>query len=79
MQKQKDSHLTGRKSLIQFDYSSQIKKLQKMIDCEILKNSPKNVYDGVFFNKIANLHCTGCNSAITRTHQRSLLQYVPKN
>ena len=49
MQKKKDSHLTGRKSLMQFDYSSQIKKLQKMIDCEILKKFPKNVYDGVFF------------------------------
>ena len=64
---------------MQFDYSSQIKKLQKMIDCEILKIFPKNVYDGICFNKIANLHCTGCNSTITRIHQRSLLQYVPKS
>ena len=38
MQKKKDSHLTGRKSLMQFDYSLQTKKLQKMIDCEKLNS-----------------------------------------
>ena len=30
----------------------------------------KNVYDGVYFRKVKNLHCTQCNSAIYGLHHR---------
>ena len=48
----------------------------EIIDCE---NFPKNVYDGVCFNKIASLCCTNCSSTITRIHHRFFSEYVPKN
>ena len=53
--------------------------LRKIIDCESLKNFPKNVYDGVCFNKIASLCGTNCSSTITSIHRRFFSEYVPKN
>ena len=53
--------------------------LQKIIDCESLENFAKNVYDGVCFDKIANLCCTICSSTITRIHRRLFSEDVPKN
>ena len=53
--------------------------LRKISDCESLENFPKNVYDGVCFNKIASLYCANYNSTITRIHQRLFSEYVPKN
>ena len=53
--------------------------LRKIIYCESLENFPKNVYDGVYFTKIANLCCANCNSTITRIHRRFFSEYVPKN
>ena len=38
----------------------------------------KNIYDGVYFRKIKNLHCTECNTAICRLHHRKFLEQVPK-
>ena len=44
-----------------------------------LENFPKNVYDGVSFNKIARLCCTNCNSTMTNIDQRFFSEYVSKN
>ena len=52
--------------------------LRKIIDYESLENFPKNLYNGVCFNKIASLRCTNCNCIITRIHQKLFLEYVPK-
>ena len=38
----------------------------------------KNIYDGVYFRKVKNLHCTECNSAICGFHHRKYLEQVPK-
>ena len=51
----------------------------KTIGCQSLKNFPKNVYDGVCFNKIASLCCTNCNPTITRIHHRIFSEDVPQN
>ena len=50
----------------------------KIIDCQSLGNFPKNVYDGVCFNKIASLCCTNCNSTISRIHHKIFLEDVPQ-
>ena len=42
--------------------------LHKIIDCQGLENFLKKVYNGVCFNKIASLRCTGCKSTITKHH-----------
>ena len=41
-----------------------MKILGKMIDCKSLKKFDENVYGRVYFNKVASLHCTDCNSTI---------------
>ena len=38
----------------------------------------KNIYDGVYFRKVKNLHCTECNSAIYGLHHIKCLEHVPK-
>ena len=38
----------------------------------------KNIYDGVYFRKVENLHCTKCNSTIYGLHHRKFLEQVPK-
>ena len=53
--------------------------LGNITDFESLENFPKNVYDEVCFNKIANLWCTICSSTITRVHRRFFLEYVQKS
>ena len=39
---------------------------------------PKNIYDGVYFRKVTNQHCTECNSAIYGLHHRKCLKQVLK-
>ena len=50
--------------------------LRKIIDC---KSSIGNVYDGVYFRKVANLHYTGCKSTINRVYHGFSLEYTLKN
>ena len=38
----------------------------------------KNIYDGVYFRKVKNMHCTECNFAIYGLHDRKSLEQVPK-
>ena len=52
--------------------------LRKIIDNKSLKISQKNVYEGVPFNKVANLQCSDCNFAIKIAHHRYFLEYAPK-
>ena len=34
--------------------------LGNIIDCQSFKNSQENVYDGVYFSKVASQQCTDC-------------------
>ena len=56
-----------------------MKMLPQIIDCEILENSQENVFDGVYFNKVASVQCTDSNSALNRLHHRFVLEYIPEN
>ena len=56
----------------------QMKILRKMINWERLEISQENLYDGVSFSKVTNLHCSDWNFTIKRTHHRFFLEYVPK-
>ena len=53
--------------------------LWKINDCKSLENFPKNVYDGVCFNKIASLCCTNYNSTKTRFHCKLFSECLPKD
>ena len=55
-----------------------MKMLRKIIDGKSLEISQKNVYEGVSFSKVTNLHCLDCNFAIKIAQHRYFLQYVPK-
>ena len=52
--------------------------LQKIIDSKSLEISQENVYEGVSFSKVTNLHGSDCNFAIEIAHHRYFLEYVPK-
>ena len=52
--------------------------LRKISDCESLENFPKNVYDGVCFNKLASLYCANCNCTTTRIHHRFFFRICSK-
>ena len=52
--------------------------LRKIIDGKSLKISHENVYEGVSFNKVTDLQCSGCNFAMKIAHHRYFLEYVPK-
>ena len=52
--------------------------LRKIIDAKSLEISQENIYKGVFFSKVTNLQCSGCNFAIKIAHYRYFLEYVPK-
>lgn len=43
-----------------------------------MKLSGKNIYDGIYFNKVTGVQCTGCSSNTKRIHHRLLLEYVPE-
>ena len=53
-------------------------KKRKIIECKSLEISQKNVYNGVYFNKVTNLQCSDCNFAIKITHYRYFFENVPK-
>ena len=50
----------------------------EIIDCESLKISQENFYEGVSFSKVASLQYSDCNFPIPRTHYKLSLEYVPK-
>ena len=56
-----------------------MKMLRKTIDRESIENFPKNAYDWVCFNNIANLHFTDCNPTITLIYHMLFSEYVSKN
>ena len=79
MQKEEASLLTGMRSFMWFNSSTQMEMLWKINDCKSLENFPKNVYDEVCFNKIASLCCTNYNSTKTRFHCKLFSECVPKD
>ena len=79
MQKEGVSLLTGMWSFIWFDSLTQMEMLWKIIDRESSENFPKNVYNGVCFNKISHLCCGNWNRTITRNHHKLYSEYAPKN
>ena len=52
----------------------------RVIDCGSFENSQAKIYNGVYFNKAANLsvQCTDCNSTINRLYHKFFSQNVPK-
>ena len=48
------------------------------IDCEILENSRENIYDGVYFSKVARLQCKDSNCTISRLPKRFCSKYALK-
>ena len=40
--------------------------LQRMINVESLENLQKRVYNGVYFNNVASLQYTDCNSTMNK-------------
>ena len=55
-----------------------MKILREKIDCKSLEIYEVNFYDGVSFSKVTSQQCSDRNFTINKTHQRLLLEYVPK-
>ena len=55
-----------------------MKMLRKNVYSKSLKNSQENVFDGVYFSKVASLQFIDCNSTVNRLHHRFSLEYVPE-
>ena len=52
--------------------------LRKITDDKSLEISQENVYEGVYFGKVASLQCSDCSFAIKIDHHIYFLEDVPK-
>ena len=52
---------------------------RNIIDCKSLESSQDNLYNGVYFSKVASPQCIDCNLSINRICHIFFSEYVPKN